>query len=97
MNGNLITAILLLIAKISFVQTPIPYPENIVIPEAIVEFLPQVDLDKHEYIHDLKEVTAISVYQGNVLLADPEAADFRYDVKKVYHTKHFTRVVDFPN
>lgn len=51
----------------------------------------------HEYTNNLPPLTALEAYQGNVLLADPTKADFRYDVKKVYRTGTLTRVVDFPN
>lgn len=53
--------------------------------------------NQHEYTADLPQLTSLAAYQGNVLLADPTKADFRYDVKKVYKTGTLTRVVDFPN
>ena len=55
------------------------------------------DPSQHEFTDDLENVTSIAAYQGNVLLDDSTAADFRCDVKKVYETEDFTRVVEFPN
>lgn len=71
----------------------------------IVYFVSQNDVQPqlHEYTQDLSYVTQIEAYQGNVLLSDPQQADLRYDVKKVYRMKRtsrqpaYTRVVDFPN
>ncbi len=57
----------------------------------------QLQDNQHEYTDDLPQMTSLTAYQGNVLLADPTKADFRYDVKKVYKTGTHTRVVDFPN
>ncbi len=51
----------------------------------------------HEFTDNFSSITSLSAYQGNILLADPSKADYRYDVKKVYKNATHTRVVDFPN
>ena len=50
----------------------------------------------HEYTDDFSLITSLEAYQGNVLLADPTKADYRYDVKKVYKNAESTRIIDFP-
>lgn len=98
MKRNIITAILLVVVAIGAMLLPLLPLEEPTVP-ALEEPILNItfDLTHHEYTQDLTDVTAIGAYQGNVLLADPEVADFTYDVKKVYQTKDFTRVVDFPN
>ncbi len=97
MKRNIITAILMVLISVGTMLLPLPSSENPVTAEPVVEILPQETVDKHEYTQGLTDVVSISAYQKNVLLANPETADFRYDVKKVYQTKENARMVDFPD
>lgn len=98
MKRNLITAVLLVIVAAGSMLLPLLPLEKLPVPALEGPMLSlKYNLNRHEYTDGLTDVTAISAYQGNVLLADPEAADFRYDVKKVYQTKEFARLVDFSN
>lgn len=97
MKRNIITAILMVLVTVGTVFLPFGSTEQLPVPEPVVTILPQEIVDKHEYTQGLTDVTSVSAFQGNVLLAEPERADFRYDVKKVYATKTMTRLLDFPN
>ncbi|MBR5238987.1 MAG: hypothetical protein IKW04_00230 [Clostridia bacterium] len=98
MKRNMITALLLLVITVGALLLPLLPLEKLPIPGLQGPLMKlRYNMNRHEYTDGLGEVTALQAYQGNVLLANPEAADFRYDVKKVYETENFTRVVDFPN
>ncbi len=99
MKRNLITAVLALvlclgaIAGCSLLNQEEPlFPISFYHPNA-----QNVQPKLHEYTGDFSHITSIQAYQGNVLLANPTKADYRYDVKKVYKNETHTRVVDFPN
>lgn len=98
MKQKIITAILLLLVATSAFLLPLLPLEKLPIPAIQGPIMRlKYNLNRHEFTDGLSKVTNISAYQGNVLLANPEAADFRYDVKKVYQTEEFARLVDFPN
>ncbi len=98
MKRNMITALLLLVITVGALLLPLLPLEKLPIPGLQGPLMKlRYNMNRHEYTDGLGEVTALQAYQGNVLLANPEAADFRYDVKKVYETENSTRVVDFPN
>lgn len=98
MKRNIVTAVLLLLVEMGSMLLPLLPLEKLPIPFLQGPMMKmRYNLNRHEYTEGLGNVTSLSTYQGNVLLADPEAADFRYDVKKVYQTETFARVVDFPN
>ncbi len=98
MKRNTVTAIVLFIVAISAILLPMLPLEKIPVPFLQEHFAKlKYNLNRHEYTEGLTNVISLAAYQGNVQLADPELADFRYDVKKVYQTRDFTRVVDFSN
>ena len=98
MKKNIVIAVLLLVVMIGAMLTPLLPLEKLPIPSLKGPMMKvKYNLNQHEFTEGLDNVLSVSAYQGNVLLADPEGADFLYDVKKVYETENSTRVVDFSN
>ncbi|MBQ7791870.1 MAG: hypothetical protein IJ367_00030, partial [Clostridia bacterium] len=99
MKRNILVAVLALILVLGAIGgCSYLKEEELLFPMSFYNpFTHQYHAGQHEYTDDLPQLTSLEAYQGNVLLADPTKADFRYDVKKVYKTGTMTRVVDFPN
>ena len=86
MKRNIVTAIVLVFVTILAILTPLMPLDKLPIPFVQEQFSKlKYNISRHEYTEGLTDVISISAYQGNVLLADPEAADFRYDIILKYN------------